>query len=251
MRTAVVFDSAGTLVRTYRVVKDIASRQLLFDVETTTLTHDSPDRALVVLHAHSRDVIAAPPETLLSSYLAEKNIGFGIACAGKIITADEVGDALYSDRHAHVGDMQECIRQVWSHCKRESLVVLNSGVIINFGKDGIEFTVTSGGKPFSRAKETITELHRMGVATYIASGDRSAKLEKIADYLGIPADKVYGIATPSIKAQLVEDLKREYDAVVMVGDGINDLPAMKRGYQMSLRLYAGCARGNISQIVNI
>jgi len=73
----------------------------------------------------------------------------------------------------------------------------------------------------------ITTLHRMGVPTFIASGDRVTKLEKMADHLGIPRDRVYGVATPTVKAQIVNDLKQEYDEVLMVGDGINDLCAMQ------------------------
>jgi Cu+-exporting ATPase len=50
----------------------------------------------------------------------------------------------------------------------------------------------------------------------------------MADYLGIPRDRVYGVATPTVKAQIVADLQAEYDRVVMVGDGINDLCAMQK-----------------------
>jgi Cu+-exporting ATPase len=92
----------------------------------------------------------------------------------------------------------------------------------------IEFTVTSGGRPFAGAVETIEELHRMGVATYIASGDRASKLERIADHLGIPRDHVHGVATPTIKARIVEDLGEQHDIVVMVGDGNNDLAALEQ-----------------------
>ena len=53
----------------------------------------------------------------------------------------------------------------------------------------------------------------MGIPTFIASGDRVAKLEKMADYLGIPRDRVFGVATPTIKAQIVADLQGEYDTV--------------------------------------
>ncbi|HQC11934.1 MAG TPA: HAD family hydrolase, partial [Methanoregulaceae archaeon] len=74
----------------------------------------------------------------------------------------------------------------------------------------------------------IDDLHRIGIPTFIASGDRAAKLEKMADYLGIPRDRVFGVATPTIKAQIIADLQAEYDRVVMVGDGINDLCAMKK-----------------------
>ncbi len=228
MSVAVVFDSAGTLLHTYRVAKDIARQELLPGIETVTLTFSSPERVLVVIHVHSREVIAEDPALLLSSYLVSHHAGFGISCTRKITTADEIGDALYSDRKATIGDLQDCIRNVWAVCKREEVLTLNSGVILNMAGKSIEFTVTTGGRPFEGATEAVRELHRLGIPTFIASGDRVAKLEKMADYLGIPRDRVYGVATPTVKAQIVADLQEEYDQVVMVGDGINDLCAMKR-----------------------
>jgi soluble P-type ATPase len=227
MPVAVVFDSAGTLMNTYRVAKDICNGKLLPGIETTTLTFSSPDRVLILLPVHSKDLMATPGDTLLSEYLVAKNIGFGVSCTRKIITAEDIGDILYADRRARVCDLQECIRNVWSVCKQEYMVTLNSGAIINMAHKAIEFTLTAGGWPFEGAKETITALHRMGVPTFIASGDRVTKLEKMADHFGIPHDRVYGVATPTVKAQIVSDLRQEYDQVVMVGDGINDLAAMR------------------------
>jgi Cu+-exporting ATPase len=104
---------------------------------------------------------------------------------------------------------------------------MNSGAIVNMADKCIEFAITAGGWPFDGAKEAITALHRLGVPTFIASGDRVTKLEKMADHLGIPRDRVYGVATPTVKAQIVNDLRQEYDRVLMVGDGINDLCAMR------------------------
>lgn len=227
MSVAVVFDSAGTLLNTYRVAKDIRNRKLLPGIETTTLTFSSPDRVLIVIPVHSKDLMKAPPETLFSEYLVRHDIGFGISCTRKITTADEIGDVLYADDCAQVGDLQECIRNVWTVCKEESVMTLNSGAILNMAGRGIEFAITAGGWPFDGAKEAITALHRMGVPTFIASGDRVTKLERMADHLGIPRDRVYGVATPTVKAQIVNDLRQEYDRVLMVGDGINDLCAMR------------------------
>ena len=227
MSVAVVFDSAGTLLNTYRVAKDIRNHKLLPGIETTTLTFSSPDRVLIVLPVHSKDLMAAPPDTLLSDYLIRHDIGFGISCTRKITTSEEIGDILYADDRARVGDLQECIRNVWTVCKEESVVTLNSGAIINMAKRGIEFAITAGGWPFDGAKEAITALHRMGVPTFIASGDRVTKLERMADHLGIPRDRVYGVATPTVKAQIINDLRQEYDRVLMVGDGNNDLCAMR------------------------
>ena len=49
----------------------------------------------------------------------------------------------------------------------------------------------------------------------------------MADYLGIPRDRVFGVATPTVKERIVKDLKEIYDTVIMVGDSINDLLAMR------------------------
>ena len=227
MSVAVVFDSAGTLLNTYRVAKDICNKKLLPGIETTTLTFSSPDRVLVVLPVKSKMMIDTPSDTLLSDYLIEHNMSFGVSCTRRITTAEEIGDVLYADKTARVGDLQECIRNVWTVCKAESVVTMNSGAIINMALGAVEFTITAGGWPFDGAKETITSLHKIGVPTFIASGDRVTKLEKMADHLGIPRDRVYGVATPTVKAQIVSDLKQEYDKVLMVGDGINDLCAMR------------------------
>jgi len=227
MSVAVVFDSAGTLLNTYRVAKDICHKKLLPGIETTTLTFSSPDRVLVVLPVQSKQMINTPSDMLLSEYLMQHDMGFGVSCTRKIITAEEIGDILYADKRARVGDLQECIRNVWTVCKAESIVTLNSGAIINMALGAVEFTITAGGWPFDGAKETISALHRMGVPTFIASGDRVTKLEKMADHLGIPRDRVYGVATPTVKAQIISDLKQEYDQVLMVGDGINDLCALR------------------------
>jgi len=227
LSVAVVFDSAGTLLNTYRVAKDIRNKKLLPGIETTTLTFSSPDRVLIVLPVHSKDLMASRGELLLSEYLIRHNIGFGVSCTRKITTSEEIGDVLYTDNRALVSDLQECIRNVWTVCRQESVVTLNSGAIIDMAQKEIEFAITAGGWPFDGAKEAITALHRMGVPTFIASGDRVTKLEKMADHLGIPRDRVYGVATPTVKAQIVNDLRQEYDKVLMVGDGINDLCAMQ------------------------
>jgi soluble P-type ATPase len=214
-------------LNTYRVAKEIRSGTLIPGIETTTLTFSSPDRVLVVIQIHSQEAIDAAPDQLLSEYLVANQVAFGVSCTRKIIDAAEIGDVLYSDKLARIRDLQDCIRHVWGVCRKEAILSMNSGVILNMALPGIEYTVTTGGSPFPRAKEVISCLHRWGIPAFIASGDRVTKLEKMADYLGIPRDRVNGFATPSLKAGIVRDLKCEYDTVVMVGDGINDLCAMK------------------------
>lgn len=227
MSLAVVFDSAGTLLYTLRVAKDIPKNRIVEGIETTTLTCSEKGRSLVLLYVNSREIVEAPPETLLSGYLQDNAVRFGVACSSVVTTTEEISEVLYADEKAVCGDLQVCIRKVWSCCKKMPIVALNNGVIVNKNLNSIEFAITSGGRPFSNAKQTIKSLHEMKIATYVASGDRTDKLIKMADYLGIPHGNVFGVATPKIKAQVISDLKEKYDRVIMVGDGINDIAAMK------------------------
>lgn len=226
-RIAVVFDSAGTLLNTWRTAKNVLTGEVMPEVQTTTLTTESPDRVLTMLPVRPRDVMDEPAATLLSTYLVTREFGFAISCANRPVSADEVGSALFEDRRARVGDLQDCIRAVWACCRNEPAVALNVGVIVNLGLPGIEYTIATGGVPFPGAEEAIRGLVSLGADVYVASGDRTEKLLPMTRLLGIPDDRVHGTATPSGKAAIVRDLRTRYDRVVMVGDGENDVAAMR------------------------
>ncbi|MDV0441981.1 Potassium-transporting ATPase ATP-binding subunit [Methanocorpusculaceae archaeon Ag1] len=229
MTVAAVFDSAGTLLRTVRSVLSVSDHQVPDAcVETTTLTFQDPDRILVLLNLHSREIMQANPDGLLSEYLTETKTGFGISCGRQVIVSDVVGSILYQDTEARIADMQKVIRDCWMTVSKQSeSFALNAGAIVNLRTEKIEFTIAAAGYPFPGVREMVATLHGMGVAVFIASGDRTAKLEMIADQIGIPRNRVHGVATPVTKAQIVQNLKTEYNVVVMTGDGINDLSAMK------------------------
>ena len=73
-------------------------------------------------------------------------------------------------------------------------------------------------------KEAIALLHRLGLQTVMATGDVEAVANHIARQVGI--DRVVARATPGDKLELVRSLQREGRRVGMVGDGINDAPAL-------------------------
>ncbi|MEP7256708.1 MAG: cation-translocating P-type ATPase [Ferruginibacter sp.] len=75
------------------------------------------------------------------------------------------------------------------------------------------------------AKEVISYLHSKNIQTILLSGDSLERTKKIADTLGI--DKVYAEKTPEEKLQIIEQLNNE-SPVAMVGDGINDAPALAK-----------------------
>ncbi len=74
------------------------------------------------------------------------------------------------------------------------------------------------------SKETINHLHKMGLDIYLVTGDNKRTANAIANQIGIK--KVLAEVLPENKADVVQNLQREGRYVGMVGDGINDAPAL-------------------------
>jgi Cu+-exporting ATPase len=74
------------------------------------------------------------------------------------------------------------------------------------------------------AVETVAELKRMGLTVVLLTGDRPRAAEAIGKRIG--ADQVIAEALPEDKVAHVERLRRDGAVVAMVGDGINDAPAL-------------------------
>jgi len=74
------------------------------------------------------------------------------------------------------------------------------------------------------AEETVQKLKSRGIQVVLATGDQIAVAQKIADKLGI--EQVYASITPQGKAQIVAKLQEQKNTVGMIGDGINDAPAL-------------------------
>ena len=77
----------------------------------------------------------------------------------------------------------------------------------------------------TEAKDVISYLHSKNIQTILLSGDNLGRTKKIADILGI--DKIYADKTPEEKLLIIEELNNE-NPVAMVGDGVNDAPALAK-----------------------
>ncbi|KAK6430698.1 Cu(2+)-transporting P-type ATPase, partial [Oleoguttula sp. CCFEE 5521] len=76
------------------------------------------------------------------------------------------------------------------------------------------------------APACIAALTRMGIATSLVTGDQAATAHHVASVAGIPSSNVHAGVLPSGKQVIIEDLQRQGEIVAMVGDGINDSPAL-------------------------
>ena len=76
----------------------------------------------------------------------------------------------------------------------------------------------------SSSADAISELKRMGVESVLLSGDNRATAERVAHAVGI--ERVYAEVRPEQKADLVKTLQAGGVVVAMVGDGVNDAPAL-------------------------
>ncbi len=76
------------------------------------------------------------------------------------------------------------------------------------------------------AAHVITELSNMNIEAYIITGDNHSTAMAIATQAGIKEQNVFAKVLPEKKAYAVKEMKNSGGTVVMVGDGINDAPAL-------------------------
>ncbi|KFY40792.1 hypothetical protein V494_03322, partial [Pseudogymnoascus sp. VKM F-4513 (FW-928)] len=79
-------------------------------------------------------------------------------------------------------------------------------------------------KPSSAA--AVAALHRMRIKTAIVTGDQRSTALAVARAVGIPAEHVYAGVSPDQKQELIKQFQAAGEVVAMVGDGINDSPAL-------------------------
>lgn len=140
---------------------------------------------------------------------------------------------------------------------KEELAAEHSGDVLQWqagagelaGKGQTPMYVVADGKTLGiigvadTIKETsaaaVDALKKDGVRVYMLTGDN----ERTAEYIGAQAhvDEIVAQVLPQDKAKIVEDLQKEGKKVMMVGDGINDAPAL-------VQAEVGCAIGSGSDI---
>ena len=214
--TSVVFDKTGTLTLGEHRVVEIATTSGISQEEALRLAAGAEQDSE---HSLARAVIASAREQRLTIPRAtgfESIAGRGVRATvdGRELTVGGpnllAGEGITAD--GSVGAFAERAAQ-----RGEAVIYLIEG-----RKPLAAFAVADAIRPESR--EAIDRLHSEGIEVIMMTGDAQAVADAVAETLGI--DSVLAQVLPEHKAQRIEELQRQGKRVAMVGDGVNDAPAL-------------------------
>ncbi|WP_367947525.1 heavy metal translocating P-type ATPase [Brevibacterium luteolum] len=214
MRTvdSVLFDKTGTLTKGEPTVTAIDPAGDRTEDEVLTLAaaaeadSEHPLARAIVGAARTRelDVPAA------SDFSSSPAVGVKATVDGTVI---EVGGPYLLEQHG-AGELP--VADAWRQEGAIILHVLADGEVIGALRLADEI------RPESR--EAVDALHAAGVQVVMITGDAQAVADTVAKELGI--DRVFAGVRPEDKAAKVAELQDEGRKVAMVGDGVNDAPAL-------------------------
>ncbi len=87
------------------------------------------------------------------------------------------------------------------------------------------------------AKEAVSTLHDRGLTVHMITGDNERTAEAVAQQVGIPPEHVSAEVLPEDKADAIDEIQADGERAMMVGDGVNDAPALAAAF-------VGCAIGS-------
>ncbi|MFZ2470355.1 MAG: HAD family hydrolase [Methanothrix sp.] len=219
---AVVMDVAGTILRMYRVAKDIQKGAILVNVVTWELIMEKKGRVLLVPQLDPEIIFSYRPDDTMGMLINGREQLLEISCASSPISKVEAARIL-SCSQAKIRDLQEVQKAVLIRCPGN---YHTSGMIVDVDLQEVVYALSTGGSPFPGLKNVLLDLKNLGADVYVASGDSMRSLAYLKE-LGIDLSRVYPVSGPRRKKEIIVDLKRQYRQVVMVGDGLNDLYALR------------------------
>jgi Cu+-exporting ATPase len=213
--TTVVFDKTGTLTMGRPVVQEVKAVMGYGESEVLALAaalermSEHPLARAVVKEAEGRG-LELPGG---SDFSALPGLGVeGIVDGRKVLVGNE---AIMESRGIPMDGWRETLRENGSRGSTAVFVAVDGSLV------GM---ISLADEVRPEAPEAVMMLKEMGLETVILSGDRLPVAEAVASRLGI--DRVMAEVLPGEKAGVIARLQEEGKTVAMVGDGINDAPAL-------------------------
>ena len=210
----IVFDKTGTITEGKPVVTDIitttiSENELLSIAASSEKGSEHPLGEAIVKGAEERNIKFKE----ISNFKAIPGHGIQVEIEGKTILLGN--KKLMSENSIEVGELGVKSDKLANEGKTPMYIAINNKLE---GSIAVADTV----KPSS--KEAIENLHKMGIKVAMITGDNKKTAHAIAKQVGI--DIVLAEVLPEDKANEVKKLQEKGSKVAMVGDGINDAPAL-------------------------
>src|SRR6185437_3589480 len=212
----VVFDKTGTLTRGAPAVSDVAAApgvtegDLIAQAAAVESNSEHQLAKAIVAEAKARGV-TQPSAT---DFKALPGRGAEALVQGRRIAVG--GPRLLSEANVPVPSEVEQLTASWVSEGKTVLYAVSQGRLLGALAAEDEIRPESG--------EAVTELHRLGIRVAMITGDSRAVAEAVARRLGI--DEVAADVLPADKASAVKRFQAGGKQVAMVGDGVNDAPAL-------------------------
>lgn len=228
---AIIFDKTGTLTRGQPEVTDVlADSQVLTDdsdMPSTDFYKPSAIRELLTLVASVEQASEHPLAQAIVNKVKAENLTLiepqeFHAIPGHGLQGKVDGKALLVGNRKLMGDN----RVSFDDMAQAAMGLEGAGrTVVYAAVDGkLAGLIAIADAPRDSSKETVTKLHERGIQVAMLTGDNRATAERIAKELGI--DTVFAEVLPGQKADKVKELQATRKKVAMVGDGINDAPAL-------------------------
>lgn len=198
-----LLDKTGTITSGEPVVRDDTEDRLLATAATLACRSSHPLSKAIARAAEQRGVAFEPAEN------AEERAGQGMV--GKVDGRDAMlvsVDAARREGHS-LDDV--------SLDEGPASVVLLDGDLVGVVRFREELRAGAG--------DFVKELNDLGIEPRVLTGDREGPAHRLADRIGLDRERVQAGLSPQDKVDRVREAA-ERDTVMMVGDGINDAPAM-------------------------
>jgi Cu+-exporting ATPase len=214
--TMVVLDKTGAITRGQPAVTEIylkdpnlSEDDLIRIAASAEKGSEHPLGEAITAEAHARQLELSEP--LGFSAIA----GFGIRAE---IDGQQVlvgNRRLMFDQEVETRHLDQVVLEMELKANTALLIAINGEIA---GVIGVADTVKDG------SREAIEALHQMGLTVAMVTGDNKRTAKAIAEQVGV--DTVLAEVLPGEKAAQVKRLQDEGQVVAMVGDGINDAPAL-------------------------
>ena len=144
---------------------------------------------------------------------------------GRGVTAAIDGKRYWLGSHRYLEELKQETPEL--HEQIEAMSSAGRTVVVMGTDDHVCGFITLADAVRPESAAAIRELHELGVEHVVMlTGDNKPTAERVAREVGI--DEVHAELLPADKVAAVEDLVRRFTFVAMIGDGVNDAPAMGR-----------------------